>query len=404
MLFSEKDWFIPGIYLLFGFVWITVSDNFLLYLEAVAIIPSHMVSFIGSIKGIAYVAITAILLYYLIRRRTKSLLYIKNDFERLFENNPNPMWIYDLQNYTILLSNKAACFQYGYTFSEFRKLTLYDLRPSSEHQKLNASLNNEVRRFGDSGDWLHKNKKGELFYVNIFSHETIYEGRKCRLVTSINVNKKVMAEIERENIQKSLDKAALVSITGVDGRLQEVNDLFCEVSGYERQELMGKPIQILESDYHDEAFWEEIWEKIRKGELWRGDVQNKSKSGKLFWVDMIISPIKNHSGEVYKFMSVNYDITERKKLEINQETLLNDFADYAFQTSHKLRGPLSSMLGLISIFKKYEDPAYLIEKMKETSEKMDKVIREMNDSLSRNAFTLMSEKREKSSSNKTKNP
>ena len=90
------------------------------------------------------------------------------------------------------------------------------------------------------------------------------------------------------------------------------------------------------------------------------------------------------------------------KLEINQEALLNDFADYAFQTSHKLRGPLSSMLGLISIFKKYEDPAYLIEKMKETSETMDRVIREMNESLSRNAFTLMSEKREMININKSK--
>ncbi|WP_229712526.1 PAS domain S-box protein [Marivirga lumbricoides] len=399
---SEKDWFIPGIYLIVGFVWITLSDNLLLYLGHIFVVPSGLLYVIGSLKGIFYVAITALLLFYLIRRRTKSLLYIKNDFERLFENNPNPMWIYDLENYRILLANKAASYQYGYTFLEFKKLTLYDLRPSSEHHKLNESLSNEVRRFGDSGEWLHKSKKGEFFYVNIFSHKTVYEGMKCRLVTSINVNKKVMAEIERENFQKSLDKAALVSITGVDGKLQEVNDLFCEISGYDRSELVGKPIQMLESGYHDEAFWHELWKKIRKGELWRGDVQNKSKSGEVFWVDMIISPIRNHSGEVYKFMSVNYDITERKKLEINQENLLNDFADYAFQTSHKLRGPLTSMLGLISIFKKYEDPAYLIEKMKETSETMDRVIREMNESLSRNAFTLMSEKREMININKSK--
>ncbi|MBK6263583.1 PAS domain S-box protein [Marivirga sp. S37H4] len=395
MKLSEKDWFIPLIYLVLGFFWIALSDKLLFYLERVAVVPATLIYLIGSLKGVIYVAITAVLLYYLIRRRTKSLLLIKNDFERLFENNPNPMWIYELSTYKILLANRAASYQYGHSPSEFKNLTLYDLRPSSEHAKLDHSLRTEYSKFGDSGEWMHLNRSGELFYVNVFSHQTEYEGMKCRLVTAINVNKKVMAEVERENIQKSLDKAALVSITGTDGRIQEVNDLFCEVSGFSKAELVGQPVKMLETDYHDEAFWEGVNEQISKGELWRGDVQYKTKAGDLFWVDMIISPIKNHSGEVYKYMSVNYDITERKALEINQQALLDDFADYAFQTSHKLRGPLSSMLGLISIFKKYEDPGYLIDKMKETSERMDLVIREMNDSLSRNAFTLITTKRNK---------
>ncbi len=393
MKLAEKNWFIPLVYLILGFFWITLSDQLLIYLEHTEVIPSGLFFFVGSLKGIVFIVITAFLLFYLIKRRTKSLLMIKNDFERLFENNPNPMWIYELNTFKILLANTAASYQYGYSPTEFKNLTLYDLRPSSEHEKLNYSLRTEVSKFGDSGEWMHLNKSGELFYVNIFSHETEYEGMKCRLVTAINVNQKVMAEVERENIQKSLDKAALVSISGTDGLLQEVNDLFCEVSGYSRNELIGQPIKMLETGYHDEDFWNEVGLQISKGELWRGDVQYANKKGDHFWVDMIISPIKNHAGEVYKYMSVNYDITERKSLELSQEVLLNDFADYAFQTSHKLRGPLSSMLGLISIFKKYEDPGYLIDKMKETSETMDLVIREMNDSLSRNAFSLISKKR-----------
>ena len=92
-------------------------------------------------------------------------------------------------------------------------------------------------------------------------------------------------------------------------------------------------------------------------------------------------------------MSISYEITEKKNLEINQQKLLDDFTEYAFQTSHELRGPLTSMLGLTTLFEKYEDPAYLVSKLKSTAEQMDVVIRKMNDSLSRTALNLIMKKR-----------
>lgn len=97
-------------------------------------------------------------------------------------------------------------------------------------------------------------------------------------------------------------------------------------------------------------------------------------------------------------MSVSYDITEKKNLELNQQKLLDDFTDYAFQTSHELRGPLTSMMGLTTLFEKYEDPNFLVKNLKNTAEKMDIVIRKMNDSLSRTALNLIQEKRDNQSS------
>ncbi|RUA29386.1 MAG: hypothetical protein DSY77_15155 [Bacteroidetes bacterium] len=97
-------------------------------------------------------------------------------------------------------------------------------------------------------------------------------------------------------------------------------------------------------------------------------------------------------------MSVSYDITEKKNLELNQQKLLDDFTDYAFQTSHELRGPLTSMMGLTTLFEKYEDPNFLVKNLKKTAEKMDIVIRKMNDSLSRTALNLIQEKRDNQSS------
>jgi PAS domain S-box-containing protein len=398
MKLEEKDWVIPLAYLSAGIIWIGLSDALLFFISDKFSFNQNLTTTISQWKGFFYVVVTSILLYYLIKRKTKLISLVKNDFKRLFQDNPNPMYIFDVETKNILLANKAASNQYQYTLQELSQLTLYDLRPNTEKNRLQTHLQNLTEDFRDSGEWLHQNKKGQLFYINAFSHKTVYKGKSCRIVNAININKKVLAEMERENFEKALDKAALVSITGIDGNIQEVNSEFCSVSGYNRNELIGKPIEILESGEHDSKFWNEMWSKIKKGEIWRADVKNKSKFGAYYWVDIVISPVKNHNGEIYKFMSISYDITEKKNLELNQQKLLDDFTDYAFQTSHELRGPLTSMMGLTSLFEKYEDPAYLVKKLKATAEQMDVVIRKMNDSLSRTALELIQEKRNHQSS------
>lgn len=393
MKLEEKDWTIPLIYLFAGIIWIGLSDALLFFLGDKFDLSSNSINTLSQWKGFFYVSLTTFLLYYLIKRKTRSSDFVKNDFRRLFHDNPNPMYIFEINSLNILLANKAAESQYGYSINELSRLNLNDLRPDSEDVKLQIHLKNLNEEFADSGEWLHKDKFGNYFYVNIYSHKTLYKGLECRIVNAINVNKKILAELERENFEKALDKAALVSITNITGNIEEVNNEFCRISGYTRNELIGQPIEILESGYHSLKLWNDMWQKIKSGEIWRADIKNKNKYGGFYWTDMVVSPIKNHKGEVYKFMSISYDITEKKNLEINQQQLLDDFTDYAFQTSHELRGPLTSMMGLTSLFDKYEDPAYLVEKLKATAEQMDVVIRKMNDSLSRTALNLIIEKR-----------
>jgi PAS domain S-box-containing protein len=398
MKLEEKDWVIPLVYLSVGIIWIGLSDAILFYISNEFNFNQNLITTISQWKGFFYVSITSILLYYLIKRKTNLILLVKNDFKRLFHDNPNPMYIFDIKSKDILLANKAASDQYKYSIQELTQKKLNDLRPDSEKEKLKMHLDNLTDDFEDSGEWLHQDKTGNLFYVNVFSHKTVYKGKTCRIVNAINVNKKVLAEMERENFEKALDKAALVSVTGIDGNIQEVNSEFCRVSGYTKNELIGQPIEVLESGEHESKFWNHMWQKIKAGEIWRADVKNKSKSGKYYWADIIISPIKNHKGEIYKFMSISYDITEKKNLELNQQKLLDDFTDYAFQTSHELRGPLTSMMGFTLLFEKYEDPTFLIDKLKNTTAEMDEVIRKMNDSLSRTALNLIQEKTNNQSS------
>ncbi|MGM0579714.1 MAG: PAS domain S-box protein [Bacteroidota bacterium] len=398
MKLEEKDWTIPLIYLLAGIIWIGLSDALLFFLADKFEIQQGLITTLSQWKGFFFVVLTTVLLYYLIKRKTKHIEFVKNDFRRLFQDNPNPMYIFENSTQKILLANKAASTQYGYTISELSHLNLNDLRPNSEKAKLQLHLNELKEEFVDSGEWLHQDKFGNYFYVNVYSHKTLYKGKECRIVNAINVNKKILAEIEREKFEEALDKAALVSITGINGNIQEVNSEFCRVSGYNKNELIGQPIEILESGYHSPKFWNDMWQKVNAGKIWRADIKNQKKTGEYYWVDMIVSPIKNHKGQIYKFMSISYEITDKKNLEINQQKLLDDFTEYAFQTSHELRGPLTSMMGLTTLFEKYEDPAYLVEKLKSTAEQMDVVIRKMNDSLSRTALNLIRDKRDHQSS------
>jgi PAS domain S-box-containing protein len=163
-------------------------------------------------------------LFLLIKSKTRQLQYVKNDFEQLFDKNPNPMWIYEVHTLKIVLVNDAACISYGYTREEFLSLNLLDLRPEKEHIRLLDNIYNENKEYSNSGEWLHQNKNGEKFYVNIFSHSTFYKNKACRLVTAINIDEKKKVEQDNENIKKALNSATIVSITDLNRVILDVND------------------------------------------------------------------------------------------------------------------------------------------------------------------------------------
>lgn len=135
-----------------------------------------------------------------------------------------------------------------------------------------------------------------------------------------------------QNFRAALDASALVSITDLQSKILSVNALFCHVSGYEEQELIGSYHRIVNSGYHPKEFWQDFWKTILSGATWRGDIQNRAKDGSLYWVDTTIFPIKNTLGEMSRFMSIRYVITERKQGElqlIESERRFRTLADTA---------------------------------------------------------------------------
>ncbi len=113
----------------------------------------------------------------------------------------------------------------------------------------------------------------------------------------------------------TLDQHSIISESDCDGRIISVNPSFCAISGFGKDELVGQDHRIVNSGLHTPAFWKELWDTLKVGDTWRGEICNRSKDGATYWVDSIIAPFKDADGRVERYVSIANDVTERKTSE-----------------------------------------------------------------------------------------
>lgn len=123
----------------------------------------------------------------------------------------------------------------------------------------------------------------------------------------INKNKNI------SDYKLALDESCLVAVTDHNGIIQHVNDNFCKISKYTRNELIGSDHRILNSGYHSKEFMRELWTTIAKGAIWKGEIRNKARDGTVYWIYTTIVPFLDERGKPYKYMTVRFDITQAKQ-------------------------------------------------------------------------------------------
>jgi PAS domain S-box-containing protein len=152
---------------------------------------------------------------------------------------------------------------------------------------------------------------------------------------------------ELKDIKRALDEHAIVAITDAQGRITSVNDKFCAISKYHRDELIGQDHRVINSGHHPKAFFKALWETIRTGKVWKGEIKNRAKDGSHYWVDTTIVPFLDAEGRPVQFIAIRADITQRKEAEeaLRQSQKLESLGVLAGGIAHDFNNLLTSILG-----------------------------------------------------------
>jgi PAS domain S-box-containing protein len=199
---------------------------------------------------------------------------------------------------------------------------------------------------------------------------------------------------ELEDQKFALDQSVIVAKTDARGVINMVNDKFCEISGYSREELVGHDHRVVNSGVHPKSFFTELWKTIRSGRVWRGEVCNRKKSGELYWVMTTITPFLDENGKPYQYLAIRQDITELKEAQqriLGQEaqlvnaSKLSAIGEMVAAITHEINNPLGVILGRAEMIRAMSEKETLdqqnllrlVDTILVTGRRIEKIVRGM---------------------------
>lgn len=299
-------------------------------------------------------------------------------YKILFWTSPVPAWVYELETLKFIEVNLAFLKRYGYSLEELEEMTILDIRPPEEIEKLKEYLKlNSNRNDHSPGQWTHQKKNGEVFKVEIISNFVHFRNRPCRLVVGTDITEFKETSQKLNLLEKAVDRINdVIMITKAEPidppgpEIVYVNDAFVRMSGYERSEVLGKNPRFLQSAKTERSELDKIRHALQNWEDVRAEVVNCDKNGEEFWVEFDIVPIADETGHFINWVSIQRDITERKKRFERElrEQRLETLGRMARGIAHDLNNLLTPVLLGVEMLKRGAS-AEKAEKLLDTIEK-----------------------------------
>jgi len=197
---------------------------------------------------------------------------------------------------------------------------------------------------------------------------------------------------ELADIKFALEQSTIVAFTDQRGIITYVNDAFCRISKYSREELLGQDHRIINSGYHPKDFIRDLWNTIAAGQVWKGELRNRAKDGTIYWVDTTLVPFLNSDGKPYQYVAVRHDITQRKlaeeevlqqAAELQRAAQLSFVGELAAGLAHEIKNPLAGIQGAVDILIRRRDKndpeREALEGMRHEVERIDNTVRALLD-------------------------
>lgn len=355
---QKPEVWITVVYLISGVSWIFFSDGLLAEVAVTTGLDSKLVQAIQSWKGVFYVFLTGVILYFSLHGYFGRLNRAVFDAQELFEQSPNAMMVFDIETRTFVQANETASRKYGYSLKEFEGMPVTMLRPKEEHHLIEETFQLVSSKLKGEGEWNHQLKDGRIITNQAFWSTIDYKGKNCRIFTFIDITEKKEKERKlrlQENKQQALINNTKDQIWSLDRnfRLLSFNHSFWLAAN----RMFGIQLSVGDIPFQEGKalisieMWKSLFQKAFDGDSFSTEMEAVYPTGEKFFLEVSFNPIFTDTDEIEGACCFIHDITKRKERENIVLNQLKQLREIAWIQSHKVRAPVANILGLAEMLK-----------------------------------------------------